>query len=77
MASDSRARRHAKGETGAHPSDSSHTDRRRRGPGQPVTPARHLGAHHFAFYRGALEGLDLADLGERYLETGRDRRPPA
>ncbi|RDJ98356.1 phage integrase family protein [Cupriavidus lacunae] len=49
-------------------------DRRRRGAGQPVAAVRHLGAHLFAFYRGILEGLDLADLGARYLETGRDRR---
>ncbi|WP_051320447.1 phage integrase family protein [Cupriavidus sp. amp6] len=48
--------------------------RRRRGAGQPMAPTRYLGAHHFAFYRGVLEGLDLAELGARYLETGRDRR---
>jgi len=42
--------------------------------GQPIAQVRYLGAHHFAFYRGVLEGLDLADLGARYLETGRDRR---
>lgn len=47
---------------------------RRRGAGQPLAAVRHLGAHHFAFYRGVLEGLDLAELGARYLETGRDRR---
>ena len=35
--------------------------------------ARKVGLHHFAFFRGALEGLDLAELGERYLETGADR----
>lgn len=33
---------------------------------------RKINAAHFAFYRGWLEGLDLADLGERYLVTGRD-----
>ncbi len=48
--------------------------RRRRGVGQPLAAARYLGAHLFAFYRGVLEGLDLADLGARYLDTGRDRR---
>ncbi|SCU76846.1 Integrase family protein [Cupriavidus necator] len=47
---------------------------RRRGAGQPLNAMRHLGAHHFAFYRGVLEGLDPAELGARYLETGRDRR---
>lgn len=36
-------------------------------------PKRKLNLAHFAFYRGWLEGLDLADLGERYLITGRDR----
>lgn len=36
-------------------------------------PARHLGLHHLAFFRGHLDGLDLAVLGERYLETGADR----
>jgi site-specific recombinase XerD len=33
---------------------------------------RKINVAHFAFYRGWLEGLDLADLGERYLITGRD-----
>lgn len=33
---------------------------------------RKINAGHFAFYRGWLEGLDLADLGERYLVSGRD-----
>jgi len=36
-------------------------------------PARHLGLHHLAFFRGHLDGIDLATLGERYLETGADR----
>lgn len=38
------------------------------------TGARHIGLSHVAFFRGWLEGLDLAALGERYLETGKDRR---
>lgn len=33
---------------------------------------RKINGAHFAFYRGWLEGLALADLGERYLSTGRD-----
>lgn len=33
---------------------------------------RKLNASHFAFYRGWIEGLDLADLGERYLISGRE-----
>ncbi len=33
---------------------------------------RKINLAHFAFYRGWLEGLDLADLGERYLSSGRD-----
>src|SRR5574343_695564 len=33
---------------------------------------RKINVAHFAFYRGWLEGLDLADLGDRYLITGRD-----
>lgn len=37
-----------------------------------VSLARKINLGHFAFYRGWLEGLDLADLGERYLPTGRD-----
>lgn len=38
----------------------------------PANPNRRLGLHHIAFFRSHLEGLDLADLGERYLETGAD-----
>ncbi|BDB27308.1 tyrosine-type recombinase/integrase [Cupriavidus sp. P-10] len=40
----------------------------------PVAPTRLLGPHHFAFYRGVLEGVDLARLADRYLDTGRDLR---
>jgi hypothetical protein len=36
-------------------------------------PVRHLGLHHLAFFRGHVDGLDLSELGERYLETGSDR----
>jgi site-specific recombinase XerD len=31
-----------------------------------------LGRHHFAFYRGYLDGLDLRTLARRYLETTED-----
>ena len=33
---------------------------------------RKINLAHFAFYRGWLEGLDLATLGDRYLSSGRD-----
>jgi len=33
-----------------------------------------IGRHHLAFYRGWLQGLDLRDLADRYLETGLDLR---
>lgn len=33
-----------------------------------------IGRHHIAFYRGWLQGLDLGELGDRYLETGIDLR---
>lgn len=35
---------------------------------------RKLGSHHFALYRGWLEGLELRDMADRYLETGLDLR---
>jgi len=35
---------------------------------------RKIGRHHHAFYRGWLQGLDLKDLADRYLETGLDLR---
>jgi len=44
-----------------------------RAPSTHTTDRRKLGLHHFAFYRGHLEGMDLTDLGRRYLETGDDR----
>jgi site-specific recombinase XerD len=34
-----------------------------------------IGAHHIAFYRGYLEGLDLAVLSSRYLETATSPDP--
>lgn len=33
-----------------------------------------LGPHHFAFYRGYLQGLDLGRLASRYLSSGLDLR---
>ncbi|MBP8284301.1 MAG: hypothetical protein KAX46_10395, partial [Chromatiaceae bacterium] len=33
---------------------------------------RRLGLHHLALFRGHLDGVDLATLGERYLDTGAD-----
>lgn len=35
---------------------------------------RKVGIHHMAFYRGWLQGLNMSDLGDRYLETGIDLR---
>jgi site-specific recombinase XerD len=35
---------------------------------------RQVGRHHFALFRGSLDGLSLATLGERYLETGPEIR---
>lgn len=35
---------------------------------------RKLGAHHFAFYRGWLQGIELRTLADLYLETGLDLR---
>ena len=34
-----------------------------------------IGRHHFALFRGTLDGLPLDVLGDRYLETG-DRISP-
>jgi len=39
-----------------------------------VAPARLLGPHHFAYYRGYLQGLDLGRLAARYLTPGLDLR---
>lgn len=35
---------------------------------------RKVGRHHLAFYRGWLQGLNLSEIGDRYLETGIDLR---
>ena len=40
----------------------------------PVAPTRLLGPHHFAYYRGYLQGLDLGRLAARYLTPGLDLR---
>lgn len=37
-------------------------------------PGLRIGYHHFAFFRGYLNGLGLEALGDRYLETGTDLR---
>ena len=37
-------------------------------------PGRRIGYHHFAVFRGHLDGLGLDTLGDRYLETGTDVR---
>ena len=37
-------------------------------------PGRQVGYHHFALFRGHLDGLALDTLGELYLETGTDLR---
>jgi site-specific recombinase XerD len=47
--------------------------RARRARRQPAD-ARRIGLQHLAFLRGYLEGLDLADLADQYLEFGRDAR---
>ncbi len=39
--------------------------------------ARRIGLQHLAFFRGYLEGLDLAELADQYLEFGRDARKAA
>lgn len=38
---------------------------------------RRIGLQHLAFFRGYLEGLDLAELADQYLEFGRDARKAA
>lgn len=35
---------------------------------------RKIGRHHMAFYRAWLQGLNLGEMGDRYLETGIDLR---
>ncbi|WP_350357376.1 phage integrase family protein [Paraburkholderia fungorum] len=38
---------------------------------------RRIGLQHLAFFRGYLEGLDLAELADQYLEFGRNARKAA
>ena len=40
-------------------------------------PALQIGYHHFALFRGSLDGLSVETLGDRYLETGTDTRHAA
>lgn len=42
-----------------------------------ATALRRIGLQHHAFFRGYLEGLDLAELAAQYLEFGRDARKAA
>lgn len=45
------------------------------GPARPLAKERRrIGLHHIAFFRAYLEGLDLSEQSERYLEIGRDAR---
>lgn len=37
-------------------------------------PGRKIGYHHFAMFRGYLDGIPLKNLGDLYLETGTDLR---
>ena len=55
----------------AIPLSSASPRRRQR---SPVAPARLLGPHHFAYYRGYLQGLDLGRLATRYLTPDLDLR---
>src|ERR1035437_8914379 len=41
-------------------------------PPSSLQSPRRLGLHHLAFFRSHFEGLGLATLGERYLDTGAD-----
>ncbi|MFM0498471.1 hypothetical protein PQQ88_27475 [Paraburkholderia caledonica] len=50
---------------------------RRRRVQREQTDSRRIGLQHLAFFRGYLEGLNLADLAEQYLEFGRDARKAA
>jgi hypothetical protein len=50
---------------------------RLRRPQREQSEGRHIRLQHLAFFRGYLEGLDLAELGEQYLEFGRDPREAA
>jgi len=35
---------------------------------------RKIGRHHIAFFRAGLQGLDIGDMADKYLETGMDLR---
>lgn len=35
---------------------------------------RKIGRHHIAFFRASLQGLDIGDMADKYLETGMDLR---
>ncbi|MFH2139740.1 MAG: tyrosine-type recombinase/integrase [Pseudomonadota bacterium] len=35
---------------------------------------RKVGRHHIAFFRASLQGLDIGDMADKYLETGMDLR---
>ncbi|MGF6649546.1 site-specific recombinase XerD [Paraburkholderia youngii] len=47
---------------------------RRRRAKREQAEGRRIGLQHLAFFRGYLEGLDLASMAEQYLEFGRDAR---
>jgi site-specific recombinase XerD len=38
------------------------------------SPVRKIGRHHIAFFRAWLQGLDIKNMADRYLETGMDVR---
>lgn len=47
---------------------------RRRRARRVQADTRRIGLQHLAFFRGYLEGLDLAELADQYLEFGHDAR---
>ncbi|MEW6346241.1 MAG: phage integrase family protein [Paraburkholderia sp.] len=51
--------------------------RRLRDTRRTQAQGRRVGLQHLAFFRGYLEGLDLSDLADQYLEFGRDARKAA
>jgi len=50
---------------------------RRRRAQREQSEGRRIGLQHLAFFRGYLEGLDLAEMADQYLEFGRDARKAA
>ncbi|HDR9045395.1 TPA: integrase, partial [Burkholderia vietnamiensis] len=50
---------------------------RSRAARREAAAGRRIGLQHLAFFRGYLEGLDLAELADQYLEFGRDARKAA